>query len=164
MLEFAQRRLVEDDLMAGLWVDSMQGFRTEGRYDLAHCLVSTFKYLTTEKDALANLERVANCLHKGGLYVVGIHLSNYGRERFEHERWVVERDGLKVTSNTRTWPADAERRTERLRNRLRIQHRGKAEKTLETNWEFRTYDAEQLRQLIAQVPSLRSGGLPRFQL
>lgn len=156
MLEFAQRRLVEDDLMAGLWIDSMQDFETAGSYDLAHCLVSTFKYLAREADAIANLERVAACLGRGGLYVLGIHLTNYDNQRFQHERWVVERDGLKVTSNTRTWPADQHGRTEKLRNRLRIQQEGNAERTLETNWQFRTYNAAQLRQLIERVPAFEA--------
>ncbi|MFT5854525.1 MAG: SAM-dependent methyltransferase, partial [Verrucomicrobiales bacterium] len=153
MLEFAQRRLAEDDLWANLWVDPMQSFQTEKRYDMAHCLVSTFKYLSSEADAIANLERVAECLEDGGLYVIGLHLSRYGRDKFEHERWVVERDGVKVVSNTRTWPADKKTRKERLRNRLRVQHEGALEKMLETNWEFRTYDATQLKRLLAKVPA-----------
>jgi SAM-dependent methyltransferase len=156
MLEFAQRRLVERDLMASLWVDPMQSFNTERDYDLAHCLVSTFKYLATENDALANLQRVAACLRSGGLYVIGIHLSNYGCDKCEHERWVVERDGVKVVSNTRTWPADRRNRTERLRNRLRVKHNDEPEKELETNWQFRTYDARQLRELIAKVPEFEA--------
>ena len=156
MLEFAQHRLAEDDLWANLWADPMQSFRTKKRYDMAHCLVSTFKYLTSEEDAVANLRKVAACLRKGGLYVLGIHLSQYGRETFEHERWVVERDGVKVVSNTRTWPADKKTRTEKLRNRLRVKHAGKPEKTLETHWQFRTYDAAQLSSLLAQVPELEA--------
>jgi SAM-dependent methyltransferase len=156
MLEFAQKRLIEEELEGKLWVDSMQGFETTQRYDLAHCLVSTFKYLPSEQDAVANLQRVARCLHRGGLYVIGLHLSQYGRESYEHERWVVERDGVKVVSNTRTWPADRSKRTEQLRNRLRVEQHGGAEKTLETNWKFRTYDAVQLRRLIRKVPEFEA--------
>jgi SAM-dependent methyltransferase len=156
MLEFAQRRLVEDDLQANLWVDQMQGFKTRRTFDMAHCLVSTFKYLASEADALANLQRVADCLHSGGLYIIGLHLSQYGRENYEHERWVVERDGVKVISNTRTWPANRKKRSENLRNRLRVKYDGEAERMLETNWQFRTYDAAQLKSLIAEVPEFEA--------
>ena len=156
MLEFAQHRLAEEDLWANLWVDGMQNFSTERRYDMAHCLVSTFKYLQTEADAVANLEHVAASLHPGGLYILGLHLSKYGNSNYEHERWVVERDGLKVVSNTRTWPADQKNRTEKLRNRLRIKHSDRPEKTLETHWQFRTYDATQLRKLIKKVPAFEA--------
>ncbi len=156
MLEFAQRRLAEEDQWAKLWVAPMQEFETEQRYDMAHCLVSTFKYLPTEADAVANLQRVADCLHDGGLYVLGLHLSQYGREKWEHERWVVERDGVKVVSNTRTWPADRRTRKEKLRNRLRVQYDGEDEKVLETHWIFRTYDAAQLESLISQVPEFEA--------
>jgi len=148
MLKFAQDRLADEDLWANLWVDPMQGFTSKKTYDMAHCLVSTFKYLKTEADALANLQRVAERLQTDGLYIIGIHLSNYDRTTFEHERWVVERDDLKVTSNTRTWPADRKSRTEKLRNRLRIENGDAPPHTLETNWEFRTYDAAQFQSLI----------------
>lgn len=162
MLDFAERRLAEEDLWANLWVAPMQSFDTDRRYDLAHCLVSTFKYLPTEEDAVANLQLVADCLHEGGLYIVGLHLSNYGRSKWDHERWVVEREGLRVVSNTRTWPADPKTREERLRNRLRVRHDGQDEKMLETNWTFRTYDAAQLAALIASVPAFETVALHDF--
>lgn len=154
MLEFARRRLAQEDLTAELWTDPMQSFRTPRTYDLAHCLVSTFKYLQSEKDAVATIEGVAACLEPGGLFVLGVHLTDYNNTDYDHERWVVERDGVRVVSNTRTWPADQTQRTERLRNRLKIVEDGRDEKMLETHWDFRTYDAAQLASLLAKVASL----------
>ena len=62
----------------------------------------------------------------------------------------------KVVSNTRTWPADRTRRTERLRNRLRVKHDGEDERMLESHWEFRTYNAAELRGLIEKVPEFEA--------
>jgi SAM-dependent methyltransferase len=55
MIAFAKERLAAAGLKAWLWEDWMQSFTlpksVRGGFDLAHCLVSTFKYLRTEKDA-----------------------------------------------------------------------------------------------------------------
>ena len=71
-----------------------------------------------------------------------------------HERWVVDRGGQRVICNTRTWPADRKRRRERVRNRLRIEAQDSSKKLHESSWEFRTYDASQLRRLLKKVPEL----------
>lgn len=154
MLEYARERLTADGLTAHLWEDRMEDFHAPGRrkFDLAHCLVSTFKYLRTEDDALACLRGVAARLRKGGVFVLGLHLSDYENRRAQHERWVGQRDGIKVVCNTRTWPADRRQRREKLRTRLQIS-RGRCRNPLlqETHWEFRTYDAAQLRRLLRKA-------------
>jgi SAM-dependent methyltransferase len=155
MLEFARTRLRQRGLKADLWEDWMQSFTIPGKrppaFDLAHCLVSTFKYLLTEADAVAHLRRVAAALKPGGLYVLGLHLSDYTRTGHEHERWVGERDGIHVVCNTRSWPPRRAQRLEALRNRLKITHGGRTH-TQETRWEFRTYNAAQVRALLRQAP------------
>jgi hypothetical protein len=131
----------------------MESFKlpSRRRYDLAHCLVSTFKYLLDEAAALSHLERVAGSLRTGGLYVLGLHLTDYRAAQAEHERWVGRKNGTEVVCNTHTWPPHHRRRTEEVRTRLRITRRGKS-RTLETNWQFRTYNAAEIKALIARVP------------
>ncbi len=145
MLEFATARLEWEGLKACLWADWMQGFTLPAKagpqFDLAHCLVSTFKYLLSEADATACLRRVAACLKPGGLFVLGLHLTDYASVKEEHERWVAERDGIHVVCNTHTWPADRRKRLEDLRTRL-------------TRWRFRTYNAAQMRRLLRAAPEL----------
>ncbi|MFT5467574.1 MAG: SAM-dependent methyltransferase [Verrucomicrobiales bacterium] len=155
MLEFARSRCSTEGVAADLWEDRLEGFQiSDGRQvDLAHCLVTTFKYLLTEEDAIACLERVAESLKPGGLFVLGLHLTAYTSDKISHERWVEERDGYKVVCNTRTWPADRESRLERLRTRLRVTHPDGETHTQETNWHFRTYNARELRSLIEKVPA-----------
>lgn len=125
-----------------------------GRFDLAHCLINTFRYLLTEQDAKSFFLRVAAELRPGGVFVVGLHLTDYDRTSCEHERWVMDRKGVHVVCNTRTWPADRRTRIEKLRTRLVITHRGRAHRQ-ETVWGYRTYDAAQLKRLLkAAVPEL----------
>ncbi len=157
MIEFAQQRMAAAGLKARLWEDWMQSFTlpkgVKGGFDLAHCLVSTFKYLHTEADAVECLKRVATALRPGGLFLLGLHLTDYEAVKAEHERWVAKRGRIEVVCNTHTWPADQITRLEKLRTRLKITDTGRTH-VQETHWQFRTYNAAQLRALLRRVPEL----------
>jgi len=153
MLGFARRRLRAEGLRATLRAADMAAFAERGRFDLAHCLVSTFKYLASEEAARSHLECVARALAPGGVYVLGFHLTDYAETRRQRERWVAERDGVRVVCNIQGWPADRRRRTEEVRSRL-VVHENGALKRSETCWTFRTYDARQARRLLRAVPAL----------
>lgn len=153
MLRFARARLGRRGLRATLFEADMASFETPGRFDLAHCLVSTFKYLHPEAVALQHLRRVAAALRPGGVYVLGFHLSEYGTTHRSRERWVARRGATEVTCNIQIWPPEPRTRRERVRSRL-IVRRGATLRRFETEWTFFTYDAEQVRRLLARVPQL----------
>lgn len=142
----------------------MQSFRApRNHFDLIHCLLSTFKYLLTEREAVSHLKRAANALRPGGLYVLGIHLANYRRLSRDHEQWIGERDGIRVTCDTTTSPADSSTRMEQLSNRLRVKRQGvRTVEKIETRWACRTYNAAELSQLIESVPALEIAGCHDF--
>lgn len=156
MLEYAREKLQRSRLEARLWQDAMEAFQTPRRqsYDLVHCLVSTFKYILDEEGARSHLSRAAAVLKDGGLYVLGLHLTDYTSTQPEHERWLAEQDGIKVVCNTHTWPPHVAKRRETLRTRLRITHHDRTW-VQETHWVFRTYSAPQLKRLLRSVPELR---------
>jgi hypothetical protein len=157
MLEYARGRPLGPGAQ-GLHVFAarMESFAPSGPVDFAFCLLSTFKYVLTGRGAAGHLRRVAASLVRGGLYVIGIHLTDYSRRVLDHERWTGDRAGIRVVSTTDTWPANRRTRTERLRNRMVVRERtdDSAARTrrIETKWLCRTYDARQLRSLIARVP------------
>lgn len=153
-LAYARRRLAEAGLEAKVYRDRLESFEAPaGGFDMAHCLVSTFKYLLTEEDARAHLQRVADALAPGGVYILGVHTSAYEERRIEHERWVAERDGVHVTCNIHSWPPDPATRTEKVRSRLTVR-REEGEERYETSWTFRTYSQAELLSLLASVPEL----------
>jgi SAM-dependent methyltransferase len=162
MLEHARARLKGEGGWK-VWPGDLARFEVPKgrRYQVVHCLVSTFKYLLSEAEAGAALERMAEVLEPGGLLVLGLHLTDYGRTACEHERWVEERDGVTVVCNTRTWPADRRRRVERVRARLKVTEGG-VTREQETVWDFRTYSAAQLRALVGAVPALERVGCYDF--
>ncbi len=153
MLEFARQRLAADGHRGTLKQTRMESFRFRQKFDLAHCLVSTFKYLLTEAEAVSHLRCMADALKPGGVYVLGLHLTDYAVTKRNRERWVAQRDGVHVTCNIQGWPADRKSRTEQVRSRLVVEREGET-KRYETCWTFRTYDLKQLKQLLAAEPRL----------
>jgi hypothetical protein len=156
MLRYAEERPGGRQKNIKLWQDRLESFTTPlppASYDLAHCLVTTFKYLLSEEHAIAHLHLAAQSLRRGGIYVLGFHLSDYNREKPERERWAVTRDSTEVVCNIQTWPPDRQTRLERVRSRLSASKEGKVVKQ-ETTWHFRTYNAAQVRSMLRAVPEL----------
>lgn len=163
-LTFARRRLAERRLRATLHRGAMQSWRRSRRFDLAINLVSTFKYLLTEDDAVAHLRHTADMLRPGGLYLLGLHLTDYADRTRQRERWQAERDGTRVAAVIETGPPDRRRREEAMRARLTVRGAGEAgELRFETHWTFRTYGPRQLRSLLAKVPQLECVAVHDFR-
>lgn len=154
MLEHARARLGgAGPGMAHLARARMETFcppEWEGRVDLAFCLVSTFRYLSSEESALAHLRAVRRLLRPKGVYALGFHLTDYARRRPEHERWVAQLGPERIVCNTREWPPDRRRRRARMRNRLRISG-PRGTEVIETDWHFRTWSEEQALRLFARA-------------
>lgn len=134
----------------------LHGHTGSGGYDLAHVLVSSFKYLPAEDDAAGCLRCVCDHLRPGGVFVLGLHLAEYGHDEAVTERWRVKRDGVTVSCNIKTWPADRKTRTEKMRSRITARYDdGSPARRYETCWRFRTYSPSQLRSLIRKEPRFK---------
>ena len=153
MVEYARRRMDRLSLDADIQPGRLESFAYPTRFELAHCLVSTFKYLLDETRARAHLEQMAEALVPGGVYVLGLHLSEYEVTTRTRERWVGRRGATSVVCNIQQWPPDPQRRLERVRARLTVQN-GRALRRFETNWQFRSYSARQVKRLLRSVPAL----------
>ncbi len=149
MIERARVRLPD----ATLRCQSMQAFTARKGFDVVFNLVSTFKYLPTDADALKHVARVADVLRPGGLFLLGLHLSDYSADGRTRERWEGRRDGTHVVCNTQRWPSDARTRTEKARARLVVTARGQRQ-GFESCWTFRTYDEWELMTLLEQEARL----------
>jgi SAM-dependent methyltransferase len=87
---------------AGVAIDyvegDMTGFSLPATYDLAALLMASCEYLLDNDAVLSHLDRVADHLNDGGLYVVEM---SHPRDAFEVGRstkpaWDMERDGTRV--------------------------------------------------------------------
>jgi len=155
MLAYARERLRHQGLEAILkrmdFADFSFGRR---RFDLAYCLVGSFQHMPTECAARRHLSLVADALRPGGVYVLGLHLSDYS-DQGHMERWDVQRDNVHVICNIRTWPANRKRRTALMRARLTVRDLGQFHQ-LQSTWVARTYGPRQFRALLS--------GEDRFEL
>lgn len=156
MLKFARQRLRKQKLKGKVWASRLEYFTApeQASYDLVHCLVSTFKYILTERGAISFLRRAAEVVRPDGLLLLGIHLTDYRNNPPDHERWVGRQGDLRVVSETRSHPAQRSTRTERMQTRMHITQ-GQRKEITDTFWKFRTYSAPELHQLIKKVPAFR---------
>lgn len=161
MLDYGRARLEAAGLRARLEQGALETHAPRGRYELAHCLVSTFKYVRDEAGARAHLEQVARVLVPGGLYILGFHLTDYDAVAKQRERWTAREGETRVVCNIQSWPPEPRRRRERIRSRLVVRE-GRRELRNETEWWFRTYDAAQVRRLFRSVPALELVALHDF--
>jgi len=153
MVDFSRARLAHEGLTGSVVTGNMSDFKVRGTFDLAHCFVSTFKYLLDEEAARGHLESVARALRPGGIYALGFHLSWYEHRDKTNERWVTEKDGARVECTISGWPADRATRLEKVQAKMKV-FEGGLEKRAKTTWWFRSYDARQVRSLLRSVPEL----------
>ncbi|MEE4301038.1 MAG: class I SAM-dependent methyltransferase, partial [Pseudomonadales bacterium] len=121
MVEFARQRLKRFGLRARVALGRMEAFETRERFDLAHCLVSSFKHLPTEAQAVGHLRCVAAALKPGGVYVLGLHLTEYEETKRSRERWTASDGKRNVVCNIQSWPPDRRMRTEWVRARMTVE-------------------------------------------
>eukprot|EP00054_Salpingoeca_dolichothecata_P011608 m.64442 g.64442 ORF g.64442 m.64442 type:complete len:222 (-) comp19547_c0_seq2:604-1269(-) len=97
-LTFAAARAEREDLAsrARFMEGDMKSFvpPNPGHYHLAYNLVSSFKFLLTDEDVWSHFKCVSEALCDGGLYVLGIHLTDYEfhGEHGDREKWRVSRE------------------------------------------------------------------------
>lgn len=157
-LQFARRRLkrLRCRRPATLALGRFDRFRApRDSFDLAHCLYSTLLHATRPGEAERHLQLVTDSLRVGGLYVLGLHLVEYGRREPIRERADCRRGGTRVIYTLRHGAPDRRTRLQPMRCRLAVRTlRSQEVLRLESRWNFRTYDERQLRALLRCEPRL----------
>lgn len=147
MVAYARRRLAKWGPRAVVSRGDMTSFMPGGTFDLAFNLLSTFRHLMTDKDALAHLRVTYDALNPGGVFVLGLDLAAYGEDGPDEEVWTARRGGRTVTHVMMTLPPERRRRRERIMNFVTVP----GKKVLESSYDLRSYDAQQLAGLILRT-------------
>lgn len=124
------------------------------RFDLAHCLVNSFRHLITEHEAVSHLNSVASVLREGGLYVLGFHLLPPDAAEDDCERWTICQRDLRVTTTVRVLEFHRRQRRELVRFSLRVRS-PKIDLKLRTDHWLRIYRADQILRLLKKVPAFK---------
>lgn len=153
-VEYARKTLADRSLDAEIVVGDMREPLAAAEFDLAYCLVNTFRHLLTEEDARQHLESVYKMLRPRGLYVIGLHLLPPDADEEDEEDWKVETPDVTVHMQLVAADCDREQRLETLRFSMTANVVGTREPICHsTDYRMRIYEATHVRQLLASVPA-----------
>ena len=162
-VDFTNARLAADSLQGRAMVGDMRESLPGQTFDLAYCLVNTFRHLLIEDDALQHLQSVSGMLREGGLYVLGMHLLPPDADEEDEEEWRIQNSGTTIDMRLDVAGCDRKTRLETLRFKMTVtDDRAKAPVRFTSDYRMRTYEAEHMRQLLAKVPSLAVIGIYDF--
>jgi SAM-dependent methyltransferase len=160
-LEFARRRLQRAGFEPRLIQADMQSFDLPLQFDVAHCLVNTFRHLTTEDEAVGHLRSVAGCLKSGGLYLLGFHLLPPDALELDCERWSVKHRNVRVTTTVRVLQFCRRTRLETVRFSLKVSTPSGVQR-FRSDHSLRIYTAAQFRRLLQRARCFTLPGVYDF--
>jgi SAM-dependent methyltransferase len=150
---WCNRRLRKHLLPETAFVGDMADFTLPKKVDGAFNMINSFRHLPSEAAARAHLRCMARALRKGGVYVLGLHLTPTAGEPITAESWSSRRGHLCINTRLETYDLDLRLRRERCRMTLDV-YSPTDQFQIVDELAFRTYTLPQLRRLLAEVPEL----------
>lgn len=151
MLAFTRKRLAGWGKRARLARGEMTTYRPKGKFGLIINVLSTFRHLMTERDALAHLKLMSGALEPGGIFILGLDLSIYGQDAPDEEVYECRQGGRRAMHVLMSIPPEPETRRERIINFVTTP-KGKTDAVLESSYDLRSYSAAELAALIDKSP------------
>lgn len=153
-IDYCNARLKRAGFPESAFVGDMCDFKLKKKVDAAFNFINTFRHVQTEKEAEAHFRCMADALNKGGLYLLGLHLTPRTPQKCTSETWASSRGSLSVISNLWTIATDLKKRQERIGVTYDVYTPSK-EFRIEDETMFRTYNREQMLKLLSSEPRLR---------
>jgi SAM-dependent methyltransferase len=160
-VDYCNRRLERHGLPASAIVGDMSDFRLPRKVDAAMNMINSFRHLVTAKAARGHIQCVANALCRGGIYVLGLHLTPTEGNYTEEESWSARRGNLCVNTHMWTIDRDLRHREERFGMTFDVYTPSRSFRMTD-EIVFRTYTAAQFRSLVASVPKLEIAAVYDF--
>ncbi len=152
-VDYCNTRLVRRGFPPSATVGDMSDFRLRRKADAAYNTINSFRHLPSEQAAENHLRCVAAALAKGGLYVLGLHLTPTRGRACDEESWSARRGHLAVMSRMWSIHVDRRRRQERLGMTVDV-YTPTRQFRLSERMVFRTYTASQFRRLLGRISPL----------
>ena len=146
-VDYCNDRLARGGFPPSAVVGDMSDFRLRRKVDAAFNTINSFRHLETDQAAENHLKCVAGALAKGGIYVLGLHLTPQGDTTTEEESWTAQRGHLALASRLWSIKVDRRRRREKVGMTVDI-HTPTRQFRLADEMFFRTYTAEQFQYLL----------------
>ena len=152
-IDYCNRRLQRAGFSPTAWVGDMSDFRLPRKVDAAYNAIGSFRHLPDEESAEAHLRMIARALRRGGIYILGFHLTPTRGIPIQEESWSARRGNVSIISQMRSIELDRERRFEVVETTFDV-HKPTRAFRLQQEMRFRTYTAGQFQELLARVPEL----------
>ncbi len=150
-VDFCNQRLARFGFPESIRVEDMSAFRSRRKADAAFNMINSFRHLATDRAAEAHLRCMAGAVARGGLYLLGLHLTPTEGNRIEVEEWAARRGNLSVLSRMWSIELDLKRRNERVGMSFDVYTLTRHLRILD-EMDYRTWTARQMRSLLARVP------------
>jgi SAM-dependent methyltransferase len=142
-------RLVHADM------SDMDGVCKPGTVDFSFNMINTIRHLASDAAMLRHLRAIARALKPGGIYVVGMSLSNYEYETESEDRWEGSLGATTVIQNVQYLPAHGGKgvngRKEKVISQI-LARRGSQEEHHDDVYFLRSYDLRQWVLLLEKSP------------
>ncbi|MBN2294982.1 MAG: class I SAM-dependent methyltransferase [Pirellulales bacterium] len=146
-VDYCNKRLVRNGFAATTVLGDMSDFKLCRKADAAFNTINSFRHLSSETAAENHLKCMAAALIKGGIYVLGLHLTPKGPPTTEEECWSAQRGHLALAS--RLWSIEVDRKHRREKIGMTVDvYTPTRQFSLEDELFFRTYTAAQFQDLI----------------
>ncbi|WP_437201506.1 class I SAM-dependent methyltransferase [Planctomicrobium sp. SH664] len=158
---YCNKRLSRAGFEETVTIGDMADFKVKKKFHAAFNMINSFRHLDSETAAEAHLHCMANALVKGGLYLLGLHLTPTVGDRVESEEWVARKGNLQVNSLMWSKGLDLKNRNEKLGMRFDV-YTPTQQLRLIDEMNYRTYTAEQFADLLSRCPEWEIAALHDF--
>jgi len=160
-VQFCNQRFKRYGLPETVVLGDMSRFKLKKKVQAAFNTINSFRHLDSEEAAESHLQCVADALSRGGLYILGLHLTPTMGDRIESEEWTARRGHLQVNSVMWTKDLDLKNRNEKLGMTIDVYTPTRTLRIVD-EMNYRTYTAEQFARLLSTCPSLEIAGVHDF--
>ncbi|MGC6444392.1 MAG: class I SAM-dependent methyltransferase [Rubripirellula sp.] len=146
-IDFCNARLTRQGFNPSTFVADMSDFKTKKTYDIGFNTINSFRHLSSETAARKHLQCMGRSIRKGGLYLLGVHLTPSEVPPSETESWSARRGHLAINTHMWTKHRDPKRRVERFGIQFDV-HRPTGSFRILDELVLRSYTVSQMNRLI----------------
>ena len=153
-VEYCNKRLTKHDIQGTSWVGDMCDFTLKTPCDAAFNTINSFRHLTDDQAAVEHLRSMAAAVRKGGIYVLGLHLTPVDQEPEDNESWSHRRGSLQVNADMYLVERHPRKRLETYALSFDVYTPSKQFR-IQDQFQFRTYTYRQFQALLDKVPAFQ---------
>ena len=108
MLGYLKKRALNEGITVETIKEDMSNFRMKKKVDFIFIMMGTIGYIKDNEEFLRHLNSVSSVLKPGGLYLIEDMRLNWPTQNlFKPQRWVIERNGVRVKATYQLKLTDA---------------------------------------------------------